>query len=164
MSRYTKVHGDKDLLVLSHLRQDARIKLTDLSKKVRVPVSTLFDMIRSFESHGVIRKHVSLVRFEDFGYRSKALIALSTHKSKRAKLLEVLEQCDHVNSLYKINNGWDFLAEVIFLGMKEVEDFIADIEEKVKLKGKKVFYIIDELKKEEFLSNPQKEQILRRLP
>lgn len=150
----------RDLLILSYLRQNARIKLTDLSKASRIPVSTLFDRIIDLKTNGTIKRLTSLVKFESFGYRSKAIIILSTHKKHRKELLELLEKSNNVNSLYKINNGWDFLLETIFPGMKEVEEFVEDIEEKVKLKDKKVFYIIDELKKERFMANPQTAEAL----
>jgi DNA-binding Lrp family transcriptional regulator len=82
------------------------------------------------------------------------LIAFSTGPKDRQKLLELLDKSRNVNSLRKINNGWDYMAEVVFPGVKEVEEFIETIEEQIRLKGRKVFYIIDEIKRESFLSNP----------
>ena len=151
---------ERDLLILSYLRQNSRIKLTDLSKASRIPVSSLFDRIIDLKTNGTIKRLTSLVKFENFGYRSKAIIILSTHKKHRKELLELLEKSHNVNSLYRINNGWDFLLETIFPGMNEVEEFVEDIEEKVKLKDKKVFYIIDELKKERFMANPEMAEAL----
>lgn len=144
---------NRDLLILSCLRQDARMKLTDMSKVTKVPVSTLFDRIKLHES-GLIKRHTALVRFDKLGYHARALIAFSTAPKDRQKLLEILDKSRSVNSLHKINNGWDYMAEVVFPGVKEVEEFIEGIEEQIRLKGRKVFYIIDEIKRESFLSNP----------
>ena len=150
----------RDLLIVSYLRQDARIKLTDLSRATRIPVSTLFDKIKTFEGHGLVRKNTALVRFERFGYQAKALIVFSARKKDRQKLFELLNKNSNVNSLFRVNNEWDYMAEVIFPGVKEVEDFLEDIEEQVKLKNKKIFYVIDEIKKEEFLANPKTAQMI----
>ncbi len=144
---------NSDLLIISCLRQDARMKLTDMSKVTKIPVSTLFDKIKIYEG-GVIKKHTALVRFDKLGYQAKALIAFSTAPQNKQKLLELLDKNRNVNSLHKINNGWDYMAEVVFPGVKEVEEFIEKIEGMIRLKGRKVFYIIDEIKKESFLSNP----------
>ena len=65
---------ERDLLILSYLRQNARIKLTDLSKVSRIPVSTLFDRIVDLKINGTIKRLTSLVKFESFGYRGKAII------------------------------------------------------------------------------------------
>jgi len=154
--------NEKDLLIVSCLRQNARIKLTQMSRTTRIPVSTLFDKTKLYDN-GLIRKYTSLVRFENLGYHAKALITLSASKKHRQELFELLNKNSNINSLYKVNNGWDYIAEVIFPGIKEVENFIEEIEEKVTLKAKKILYVIDELKKEEFLANPQKAKLLRGL-
>jgi DNA-binding Lrp family transcriptional regulator len=57
----------RDLLILSYLRQNSRMKLTNMSKASRIPVSTLFDRIVDLESRGIIKKLTSLVKFEGFG-------------------------------------------------------------------------------------------------
>jgi len=152
----------RDLLIVSYLRQDARIKLTDMSRATRIPVSTLFDKIKTFEGHGLIRKNTALVRFERFGYQAKAMVVFSARKKDRQKLFELLNKNSNVNSLFRVNNEWDYMAEVIFPGVKEVEDFLEDIEEQVKLKNRKIFYVIDEIKKEEFLANPKTAQMIWR--
>jgi len=149
-------YQERDLLILSCLRQDARMKLTDMSRVTRIPVSTLFDKVRDYKDRGLVEKYTSLVRFEKLGFKAKALIVLSAEKKDRARLLELLSRSRNVNSLFRVNNGWDFMAEGVFPGVREVEDFVESIEEQVSLKDKRVFYIIDELKKEEFLASPQK--------
>lgn len=131
--------NEKDFLILSHLRRNARMKLTDLSKATKVAVSTLFDRIKLYEGHDLIKKNTALVSFEKLGYNAKALISFSTGKKDRKKLFELLSRNGNVNSLYKVNNSWDFLVEVIFPGVKEVEDFIESIEELVKVRNKKFF-------------------------
>jgi len=147
-----KNYGKRDLLILSHLRQDARMKLTELSKKTKIPVSTLFDKIKTYQSRGLVAKNAALVRFEKLGYH-RVLITLSCKRQYRETMREVLEKHPSMNSLYRVNNGWDFMAEMLFPGMKEVEDFLDELEDKVKVKNKSVFYVVNDLKKENFLTN-----------
>lgn len=153
VKRYYKVN---DLIIVSYLRQDARTTLTNMSRQTRIPVSTIFDKIRDFKETGLIKKNTSIVSFERFGYNTKALIFLSTSKEERPNLIEILKTSNNVNSLFKVNNGWDLIAEVIFPSFKEIEDFLEHIEEKVSLSRKEVLYIIEELKREDFFSNPAK--------
>jgi hypothetical protein len=47
------------------------------------------------------------------------------------------------------------MVELVFPGIKEVEDFVEDLEEDFQLKDKKVFYVIDEIMKEKFMANPK---------
>jgi len=39
----------KDLLLISKLRENSRIKLTSLSKETSVPISTIFDRLKDFK-------------------------------------------------------------------------------------------------------------------
>ena len=142
-----------DLLIISSLRQNAREKLTEMSKKTRIPVSTIFDRIKMHEVD-VIKKHTALVDFGKLGYNTRANIILKVNKNDREAMKEFLMKHNSINSAFKINNGYDFLIEAIFSNIKEVEDFTDLLEEKFSIKAKQVFYVIDDLKKEEFLSNP----------
>lgn len=142
-----------DLLIISSLRQNAREKLTEMSKKTRIPVSTIFDRIKMHEGN-IIKKHTALVDFGKLGYNTRANIILKVNKNDREAMRDFLMNHHSINSAFKINNGYDFLIEAIFANIKEVEDFTDLLEEKFSIKAKQVFYIIDDLKKEEFLSNP----------
>jgi DNA-binding Lrp family transcriptional regulator len=156
MNELKRYYKPTDLLIISHLRQDARTTLTNMSRQTRIPVSTIFDKIKFFKETGLIKKNTSIVSFERFGYNTKAMIFLSASKEERPKLIEILKTSSNVNSLFKVGNGWDLIVEVIFPNFKEIEEFLENIEENVSLKDKEVFYIIEELKREDFFSNPKK--------
>jgi DNA-binding Lrp family transcriptional regulator len=68
------------------------------------------------------------------------------------KLGSYLKAHPVINNLYKINNGYDFLAEGVFTNVKELEDFLEDLETKFLLEEKKTHYIIEDIKREEFMS------------
>ena len=130
------------------------MKLTEMSRLTRVPVSTCFDRIKALEEDGVVRLHGCLVDFRSFGFHARALAVFSAHNGDKEKLCEFLKAHVNVNSLFRVNAGWNFLADLVFPGVKEVEDFMDDLDGKFRLKDKKLFYILDEFRREEFLSNP----------
>jgi DNA-binding Lrp family transcriptional regulator len=59
--------NDKDVLIVSHLRKDARMELTEMSRLTRLPVSTLYDRTKMHKDEGLVRKYASLLRFEKLG-------------------------------------------------------------------------------------------------
>jgi DNA-binding Lrp family transcriptional regulator len=143
-----------DLLIVSHLRRDSRVGLTRMSRETRIPVSTIFSKLGTYKRTGLIKKNTSIVSFERLGYGTKALIFFSTQKEEREKLVELLNRSRNVNSLFRVNSGWDLVAEVIFANLNEIEDFLETIDAEVSVKDKKVFYILEEFKREEFMSDP----------
>ena len=142
----------KDLILTAYLRQNSRTSLTILSRKTGVPVSTIFDRLKS---NNVIIKNTALLDFTKLGYSTRASILLKAKKGEKDKIREFLVKSFNVNSLYKVNNGYHFMAECIFRDIKELEDFLDLIDERFSVRTKEVHYIIDELKKETFLSQPE---------
>jgi DNA-binding Lrp family transcriptional regulator len=143
----------KNYLIISLLRQNARETLTNISKKTKIPISTLYDKIKS-KNEGTILRHTSLLNFGELGYFARANIMIRGRKEEKDILKEHLLNHFNVNSLYKINNGYDFLMECVFKNLKEVEDFIEKLESDYGIEETKIHYIIDDLKREEFMANP----------
>ncbi|MFH1275897.1 MAG: Lrp/AsnC family transcriptional regulator [Candidatus Woesearchaeota archaeon] len=145
---------NKQLLILSALRENARLSLTEMSKKTNIPVSTIYDKMRSY--HGkVIKKHTALIDFSMLGYNTRAQVLLKVSKEERSDLQDFLFKTRNANSVFKINNGYDFMVEFIFKHIKELEDFLETLETKFDVKTQQTYYIIDDIKREEFISNPK---------
>ncbi len=148
----------KERIVLSHFRKNARESLTRISRSTRIPVSTIFDKLRYYEQT-IIKKHTTLVDFAKLGYMTRANVLLKVSVDQREALKNHLLKQEHVNSLFKVNNGYDFLAEVVFPHIKDMEDFLEQLETKYHIIAKTVFYIIEDLCREEFLAKPELLQI-----
>lgn len=142
----------KDLQILSYLRKNARMNLTKMSRLTGIPVSTIFDKLKLFQKE-VVRKHTTLVDFENLGYSTRANIILKSKKDKKAELRDYLMRCEHVNSMYRISNGYDYMIECIFRNIKEMEEFTEMLEDRFDVEDKKSFYLIDDLRKESFLAD-----------
>lgn len=151
--------NSRDIVILSYLRKDARMNLTTMSKQTGIPVSTIFDRIRSHET-GLIRKHTALVDFSKLGYTTRVNMMIKVKREQRDELKDYLVKQDSVNSVYKINNNFDFLAEGIFESIRELENFLERIDSKFDIESKEIYHIVDELKREEFLSDPKAVGIL----
>ena len=141
-----------DLRIVSHLRENSRMSLTQLSKSTGIPVSTIFERMKR-NANNIIRKNTCLIDFSKVGMNTRAKIALKVSPDERVLVREFLEKNKNVNSLYKINNGYDYMLDVVFKNMKELEDFLELVDDKFKIKSKHVFYVIEEITQEKFLSN-----------
>lgn len=144
---------NSDLKLISYLRKNARQTLTNISKKTRIPISTLYDKLKLHEG-SIIIKHTTLLDFARLGFNCRANVLLRTDREHREKLGSYLKAHPLINNLYKINNGFDFLAEGIFCHVKDLEDFVDELEKNFPLEEKKTHYIIEDLKREEFMPNP----------
>ncbi|MBI4739257.1 Lrp/AsnC family transcriptional regulator [Candidatus Woesearchaeota archaeon] len=143
----------QELEIMMHLRRDGRETLTRISNATNLPISTIYDRVKNNKA-GFIKRHVSLLNFAKLGYDCHVNIVLKVGKEDRERLREFL-LCHHaVNTLYRINNGFDFSTECVFRNMKYAEDFIDQLQDKFKIKEARTYHIIDEICKEVFLSEP----------
>jgi len=141
---------NSDLKLIAYLRRNARQTLTEISKKTRIPISTLYDKLR-LQEKSVILKHTTLLDFAMLGFNCRANILLKSEREERDKLGSYLKVHPAINNLYKINNGFDFLAEGVFSNVKELEDFVDILEKTFPIAEKKMHYVIEDLKREEFM-------------
>ncbi len=141
-----------DLEVITHLRKNARKKITQISREMKIPVTTLYDKIRSHEKKGIIHKHITLLNFNKLGYYSRAFLAITVGVEKRERLREYLMKHPRVNSLYRVDAGHDFVFEVIYEDPDKLQQFIDKTELLFTPFLIKTYNILRELRKEEFLS------------
>jgi DNA-binding Lrp family transcriptional regulator len=144
----------KDAEILSHLRNNARKKITCISKEVKTPVTTIYDKVKSHEKKGIIKKNVTLLDFSKIGYNTSAFIALKAHSANRSNLQDFLTNHPNVNSLYRTGMDDDFIIECIFTNQAKMQDFLEHIQFKFEVQQPRIFSIIEELKKEHFLTDP----------
>ena len=130
--------NQKDLKILSELRNNARMPLTKMSRKTQIPVSTIFDRLKLNEKD-IIIKHTSLLDFNKLGFNTRANITLKVDKNDKETLKQHLMRHHQINSVYKINNGFDFMVEGIFKQIKDMEDFLEQLEQKFNIIDKKSF-------------------------
>src|SRR3989339_2032098 len=104
----------QDMMILAALRQNARLSLTKMSRATKVPVSTIYDKLKQYEN-GLIKKHTAIIDFAKLGYNTRANILIKVEREKREEVQEYLKKEKSVNSIYKINNGFDYLVELVFV-------------------------------------------------
>lgn len=139
--------NENDKHIINSLRNNARVSLRKVAKELLIPPSTVFDRVKKHTGYSIL-KHTSLVNFTDFGYYKRSLLVLSVVLD--CALVECfLSQSESVNSLYKINGGYDFLVEAIFRDEKEQGKFLQNLQERECVIHDNIS-IIKDIRREEF--------------
>ena len=141
----------KELMLLSCLRTNARDTLTNISKKIRIPISTIFDKLKEYEK-GFISKYTSLIDFKKLGYDIRMQLMLKVPINKRGAFEEFVKSSPAVNNVFRINNFYDYMVETIFKDIKEFQVF-ADKIEVFGISELTEHFVIDEIKRESFMSD-----------
>ncbi len=143
---------EKDKEVISHLRKDGRRKVTEISREMSLPATTIYDKLRSQKKKGIIKRHVTLLDYAKMGYHATSIVAFKTDNNKRHQLEDYLRNHPNVNTLHRVDLSHSFIAELIFEDHTKMYDFLDETESKFNMEKPLIFNIIQEIKKEEFLS------------
>jgi DNA-binding Lrp family transcriptional regulator len=142
---------DTDLKLISHLRNNGRKKITDISRDINTPVSTLYDRLGVLETQLRMRP-TTLIDFQKLGYKSVVHIGFKVGYDDRKSFEEYLAAHPALNSFYRINHDFDFLAHLVFRDANKLKGFLENINSRFDIQAVKIFEVIDELTKEVFLS------------
>lgn len=152
---------EKELLIVKHLRTNCRETLTKLSKKTGVPISTLFDKINEYKET-VILRNTCLLDFTKLGFDLRVQLLVKLQKN-RDEFEKFVTEHFQINSVFKINNGYDYLIEAVFKNMKDFTEFMQSLD-KFPLKDRKEFYVLQDLKREAFLTSDTHVNLFRSAP
>ncbi len=137
-----------DLEIISHLRSDARQNITKIARATNIPISTICDKIKRFETT-IIRKHTSLLDYQKLGLERKQIL-IKVSKEDRDNLLNFLMKSSNVNTIYKVDNRFDFIIEIVFEKLSDYYQFLEELD-RFSIISKEEYYIIDDVKREAFL-------------
>ncbi len=153
MKYSTEQTRKQELKLFCHLRRNARVTLTEISKKTGMPISTAYDKIKRHKG-GLIKKMTALLDFHALGFSIRTVFFIKAHRNDTANLESHLLKSLSVNSVFRVNNGFNFMVEAIFEQLKDAEQFFNRLEEHFKVNKMQVFYLFDELRRESFMNDP----------
>ena len=142
--------SEQEKQIIQGLRKNSRTSLKELAQKINLPSSTVHDKVRRYEGK-IIQKHTSLLNFRELGYQTHLFLALKTKRGERNELESYLKNSTNINTLYQVNDQFDFLVEAIFKDPKEAQDFLDELKERFIIETTYVHNVISNIKKEEFL-------------
>ncbi len=136
---------------MSYFRNNSRENLTKISRQTHIPISTIFDKLRQFEE-SLIKKHTTLVDFKQIGFDIRVNILFKVAKDSRDEFREFLMKSFNINSIFRVNNGFDYLVEAIFRDMSDLNRFLEQLEA-FHIENRQELFVLEDIKRECFLSD-----------
>ncbi|MFO8015726.1 MAG: hypothetical protein R6U32_01335 [Candidatus Woesearchaeota archaeon] len=139
---------DNELIILSHLRNNARKSLVEVAREARIPISTVYDKVRRYEQ-GLIKKSTCIIDFQKLGYNIRLMLFAKVRDEE--KFRSMAEDNRHMNSVFRLNDRGSYLADCIFMHMAELEDFLQELEG-CGAEEKSMHFVSEEVVRENFIS------------
>ncbi len=143
---------EKDVKILSRLRKDGRENLTKMSRETRIPVSTIYDRLNKYMGD-VIEKRTVLLNYEALGYDVHAAMLVKVPPEALDECKRFLREHQHVNSVYRVNNDYDFFVEVVLEEIEDLKGFKDILGKKFGIIDVQEHMVLDDVKREEFFQD-----------
>ena len=117
---------EKDIAILKILQQNAKATITEISQKVHLSSSPIFDRIKRMEQTGIIKQYVALVDASKVnrGLTAICYVSLKEHNKKAGtKFIKSILEMPEVIECYSISGEFDFMLKVVGQNMESYYDF-----------------------------------------
>ncbi len=116
-----------DKSILDHLQNDSKITTKELSFRLNLSNTAIYERIKKLEKNGVIKKYVALVDREKIGkpFVVFCQIKLVQHSHEYVNKFESeIVKFEEVLECFNIGGEYDYILKIIVENMKSYRDFL----------------------------------------
>jgi DNA-binding Lrp family transcriptional regulator len=116
-----------DLKIINQLNQNARTSFREISRKLKISLTTVANRVKRLEQEGIIKGYIPLINLDKLGYNLLTIIGI---RISRGKLMEVerrISKNPHVYEIYDTTGEWDSLIIARFKNREELNKFIKSV-------------------------------------
>jgi len=142
---------NKDLLIVSQLRENSRTPVKCIGKAIKMCRATVAERLKLLQKR-VIKKYTCLVDFSELGY-VRLLFSISLHSKDKDVFRRYIQGHSLLNNLFETGDGSDYFVEMIFSDKTEAEDFISSLQRGFNPLELHFFFVQQDIVREYFLQN-----------
>ncbi len=116
-----------DRKLLNILQQNSRVTIRELSEKLELSTTPIYERIKKLEKNGIIKKYISIIDPRYIGKKLTVYISVSLqdHGKESIETFEnQMNLLDEVMECYYISGNYDFLLKVQCYDMEDYHQFI----------------------------------------
>lgn len=119
----------KDILILNHLKENGRDKISEISSKLDIPRATVFERMEKLRKEGFIRRYTLDMDYDKLGFSIMSYILIEyDFKStvNQRELVEQISKLENVISVSIIAGNWDIIVLAVARSMKELSELVLE--------------------------------------
>ena len=121
---------ETDILILRELQDDGHLTIKELSQRVHLSVSPVYERVRRLEREGFIKRYVAVLDPEklDCGFLAFCYLKMKQHSHENAvQIMERVQNIPEIAECYNISGDFDFLLKIYVRSMKQYQEFVMRI-------------------------------------
>jgi Lrp/AsnC family leucine-responsive transcriptional regulator len=116
----------KDLAILKLLQYNARVTVKEISDKVNLSTTPVYERIKWMEETGVIKQYATLIDPAKLNKRLMVIVYVSLkqhNKTAGSKFVKTINEMNEVLECYSISGEFDFMLKILVEDMNAYYDF-----------------------------------------
>ena len=121
---------ETDILILRELQDDGHLTIKELSQRVHLSVSPVYERVRRLEREGFIKRYVAVLVPEKLGCGFLAFCYLKMKQHSHENAVQIMERVQNIPEIaecYNISGDFDFLLKIYVRNMKQYQEFVMRI-------------------------------------
>ena len=121
---------ETDILILRELQDDGHLTIKELSQRVHLSVSPVYERVRRLGREGFIKRYVAVLDPEklDCGFLAFCYLKMKQHSHENAvQIMERVQNIPEIAECYNISGDYDFLLKIYVRNMKQYQEFVMRI-------------------------------------
>lgn len=121
---------ETDILILHELQDDGHLTIKELSQKVHLSVSPVYERVRRLEREGFIKRYVAVLDPEklDCGFMAFCYLKMKQHSHENAvQIMQRVQDIPEIAECYNISGDFDFLLKIYVRNMRQYQEFVMRI-------------------------------------
>ena len=129
MEKNKKQFDEIDMKLLNLIQDNSRITIKNLSEKLFLSTTPIYERIKKLEKAGLIKQYITLLDPNKIDRKLVVFISinLTSHTKEVVEGFEkAVDKLDEVSECYYVSGNFDFLLKVYCKDMEAYHDFLTD--------------------------------------
>lgn len=118
---------DVDVHILNELREDARLSMRELSKRVNLSAPAVAERVRKLEDAGIIEGYSVQVNYKKLGLMIDCLLEVTVLNGEYQRFVTFMNQHPRAFFAYRVAGQSCFFIKLSVSSLEEIEAFIQDV-------------------------------------
>jgi len=120
---------EKDIQILSILKQNSALTTSQISKKINVPITTIHNRIKKLRQEKIIKNYTINIDFEKIGKPLTAYVLITVNQNKKISQKDIglhLKKIDGVEIVDIVTGATDILIKIRASTMHDLNNLITE--------------------------------------
>lgn len=139
-----------DLMILSYLKENARMKASDISKEINYSISSVIERIKKMEKSGIIEKYTVQLNEKKMGNDLLVIMEISLESPKYYDgFTAKIKGNKNILSCYYLTGEYDFMLKILADSSEKLEQIHKMIKGIEGVTSTKTYFVLKEVKRDE---------------